>query len=143
MMPARKAEAEWRGNLREGSGRVKLGSGAFEGNYSFASRFESGKGTNPEELIGAAHAGCFSMALTAGLGRAGFQPKRVHTTATVHIDKVGEAFEITKIELDVEAEVPNIDDNAFHAQANAAKEGCPVSKALKATKIEMRARLVK
>jgi lipoyl-dependent peroxiredoxin len=142
-MPARKAEAEWRGNLREGSGRVKLGSGAFEGNYSFASRFESGKGTNPEELIGAAHAGCFSMALTAGLGRAGFQPKRVHTTATVHIDKVGEGFEITKIELDVEAEVPNIDDSAFHAQATAAKEGCPVSKALKATNIEMRARLVK
>ena len=131
-MPARKAEAEWKGNLREGSGRVKLGSGAFEGSYSFASRFENGKGTNPEELIGAAHAGCFTMALTAGLGRAGFQPKRVHTTATVHIDKVGEGFEITKIELDVEAEVPNIDDNAFHAQANAAKEGCPVSKALRA-----------
>src|SRR5438445_3810099 len=142
-MSTRKATAVWEGSLKEGSGRVSLGSGAFEGTYSFRSRFEDGAGTNPEELIGAAHAGCFSMALTAGLGRAGFQPKRVHTTATVHIDKVGEGFEITKIELDVEAEVPNIDDNAFHAQATAAKEGCPVSKALKATPIEFRARLVK
>src|SRR4029077_13779302 len=134
---------EWKGGLKDGSGQVKLGSGAFEGNYSFGSRFENAKGTNPEELIGAAHAGCFSMALSAGLGRAGFQPKRIHTTATVHIDKVGEAFEITKIELDTEAEVPNIDENAFHAQATAAKEGCPVSKALKATNIELRARLLK
>jgi len=143
-MPARKAEAEWNGNLREGSGKVKLGSGAFEGSYSFSSRFENGKGTNPEELLGAAHAGCFTMALTAGLGRAGFNPKRVHTTATVHIDKVGDAFEITKIELDCEAEVPNIDENAFHAQAAAAKEGCPLSKALKAVNtIELRARLIK
>lgn len=142
-MPTRKSEAEWTGNLREGAGRVKLGSGAFEGKYSFASRFENGKGTNPEELLGAAHAGCFSMALSAGLSRAGFQPKRVHTTATVHIDKIGEGFEITKIELDCEAEVPNIDDAAFHAQAAAAKDGCPLSKALKATPIEMRARLVK
>ena len=142
-MPVRKAEAEWSGNLREGSGTVKLGSGAFEGKYSFGSRFENAKGTNPEELIGAAHAGCFSMALSAGHGRAGFQPKRIHTTATVHIDKVGEGFEITKIELDCEAQVPGIDDNAFHAQATAAKDGCPVSKALKATPIEFRARLVK
>ncbi len=142
-MPVRKAEAEWNGSLREGSGRVKLGSGAFEGTYSFGSRFENAKGTNPEELIGAAHAGCFSMALAAGLGRAGFQPTRVHTTASVHIDKVGEGFEITKIELDCEANVPGIDENAFHAQANAAKEGCPVSKALKATNITMKARLVR
>jgi osmotically inducible protein OsmC len=142
-MPVRKAEAEWKGGLKDGSGQVKLGSGAFEGNYSFGSRFENAKGTNPEELIGAAHAGCFSMALSAGLGRAGFQPKRIHTTATVHIDKVGEGFEITKIELDTEAEIPNIDDNAFQAQAKAAKEGCPVSKALKATNIELRARLLK
>jgi len=142
-MPTRKAEAEWTGSLKDGSGRVKLGSGAFEGSYSFASRFESGKGTNPEELLGAAHAGCFSMALSAGLGRAGFQPKRVHTTAMVHIDKVGEGFEITKIELDCDAQVPNIDDNAFQAQAKAAKEGCPLSKALKATNIELRARLMK
>ena len=142
-MPTRKAEAEWKGSLKDGGGTVKLGSGAFQGSYSFASRFENGKGTNPEELIGAAHAGCFSMALSAGLGRAGFQPKRVHTNASVTIDKVGDAFEITKIELDCEAEVPNIDDAKFQEQAKAAKEGCPVSKALKATKIELRARLIK
>ena len=142
-MPTRKAEAEWNGSLKDGSGTVKLGSGAFQGSYSFASRFESGKGTNPEDLIGAAHAGCFSMALTAGLGRAGFAPTRVHTNAAVTIDKVGDAFEITKIELDCEAVVPNIDDAKFQEQAKAAKEGCPVSKALKATKIELRARLVK
>ena len=142
-MPVRKAEAEWTGGLRDGAGKVKLGSGAFEGNYSFGSRFENAKGTNPEELLGAAHAGCFSMALAAGLGRAGFQPKRVHTTATVHIDKVGAGFEITKIELDCEAEVPNIDESAFHGQATAAKDGCPVSKALKATPITLKARLMK
>lgn len=141
-MPVRKAEAEWKGNLREGSGKVKLGSGAFEGSYSFGSRFESGKGTNPEELLGAAHAGCFSMALAAGLGRAGFTPTRVHTTAMVHIDKVGEGFEITKIELDCEAQVPNIAENIFHAQATAAKDGCPLSKALKATNIVLRAKLL-
>jgi osmotically inducible protein OsmC len=142
-MPVRKAEAEWTGGLRDGSGRVKLGSGAFEGNYSFGSRFENAKGTNPEELLGAAHAGCFSMALAAGLGKAGFQPKRVHTTAAVHIDKVGAGFEITKIELDCEAEVPNIADNLFHAEATAAKEGCPLSKALKATEIVLKAKLIR
>src|SRR5262250_891141 len=138
-MAVRTAKAAWDGGIQTGKGTMALGSGAFEGQYSFASRFENGVGTNPEELIGAAHAGCFSMALAAGLGRAGFQPKRVHTTATVHIHKVGEGFEITKIELDCEAEVPGIDDAAFHGQATAAKEGCPVSKALKATKIELRA----
>jgi lipoyl-dependent peroxiredoxin len=142
-MPVRKAEAEWNGGLRDGSGRVKLGSGAFEGSYSFGSRFENAKGTNPEELLGAAHAGCFSMALAAGLGKAGFQPKRVHTTASVHIDKVGAGFEITKIELDCEAEVPNIAENLFHAEAAAAKEGCPLSKALKATEIVLKARLLR
>jgi osmotically inducible protein OsmC len=141
-MPVRKAEAEWKGTLREGSGTVKAESGTISGNYSFGSRFENAKGTNPEELIAAAHAGCFSMALAAGLTRAGFPPKRVHTTASVHIDKVGEGFEITKIELDSEAEVPKIDEAAFHAQATAAKETCPVSKALKATLITLRARLV-
>src|SRR5256885_8324394 len=125
-MPTRKAEAEWTGSLRDGSGRVKLGSGAFEGSYSFASRFENGKGTNPEELIAAAHAGCFSMALSAGLGRAGFQPKRVHTTAAVKLDKLGEGFEITHIDLECEAEVPGIDETIFHQHASAAKENCPV-----------------
>ena len=141
-MPTRKAEAEWTGSLREGSGKVKLGSGAFEGKYTFASRFEQGGGTNPEELLAAAHAGCFSMALSAGLGRAGFQPKRIHTTAAVRIDKVGEAFEITHIELDCEAEVPGIDQAKFHGQAIAAKDTCPLSKALKAVEITLKARLV-
>ena len=141
-MPVRKAEAEWRGTLREGTGRIKVESGLFEGNYSFGTRFESAKGTNPEELIAAAHAGCFSMALAAGLTRAGFPPKRVHTTASVRLDKVGEGFEITKIELECDAEVPKIDEAGFHAQATAAKEGCPVSKALKAVEITLKARKV-
>ena len=141
-MPTRKSEADWNGTLREGSGLVKLGSGAFEGKYSFASRFEEAGGTNPEELIAAAHAGCFSMALSAGLGRAGFSPKRVHTTASVRLDKVGEGFEITHIALDCEAEVPGIEEPAFHGQANAAKANCPVSKALKAVEITLKARLV-
>lgn len=141
-MAVRKAEAEWKGNLREGKGRVKLGSGAFEGEYSFVSRFEQGTGTNPEELIGAAHAGCFSMALSAGLTRAGHNPKRIHTVAQVHLEKVGEGFEITCIELETDAEVPGIDEKAFLEQAESAKKGCPVSKALASTKIELKARLV-
>ena len=140
-MAVRKAEAEWTGNLREGKGRVKLGSGAYEGEYSFVSRFEDGKGTNPEELIGAAHAGCFSMALSAGLTKAGLSPKRIHTTAQVHLEKVGEAFEITRIELETEAEVPGLDEKAFLEHAEGAKKGCPVSKALAGPKIELKARL--
>src|SRR5213593_4365735 len=108
-MPNRKAEAVWTGALREGRGEVSLGSGAFKGAYSFSSRFESGTGTNPEELIGAAHAGCFSMALAAGLGKAGFAPKRIHTVANVSLEKVGDGFKITRILLQTEADVPNID----------------------------------
>ena len=141
-MATRKAEAEWHGSLREGDGRVKLGSGAFEGKYSFASRFEESGGTNPEELIAGAHAGCFSMALSAGLGRAGFQPKLIHTTASVRLEKVGDAFAITRVELDCEAEVPGIDDATFQQQASGAKENCPVSKALKAVEITLNARLL-
>ena len=140
-MATRKAEAEWHGSLREGDGRVKLGSGSFEGKYSFASRFEESGGTNPEELIAGAHAGCFSMALAAGLGKAGFQPKLVHTTASVTLAKVGEAFAITRIDLECEAEVPGIDEAKFQEQAAAAKENCPVSKALKAVEITLKARL--
>src|SRR3954464_9295095 len=102
-MPVRKANAVWEGGLKDGHGTVKLGSGAFEGRYSFGSRFEEAGGTNPEELLGAAHAGCFSMALSAGLGRAGFEPRRIATSAKVHLEKVGEGFKITKIELDCEA----------------------------------------
>ena len=140
-MAVRSAEAEWKGNLREGAGKMKLGSGAYEGAYSFASRFEEGKGTNPEELIAAAHAGCFSMALSAGLGKAGFTPTRVHTTARVHLEKVGEGFGITRIELTTEAQVPGIDDKAFQEQAEGAKKGCPVSKALAGAQISLTATL--
>lgn len=129
-MAVRQAEAEWQGSLKEGNGRVKLGSGAFEGQYSFSSRFESGTGTNPEELIGAAHAGCFTMALSAGLGRAGLTPTRLHTTASVHLG-VGDAGpSITQIDLAVEGSVPGLDAAGFAEHAENAKKGCPVSRAL-------------
>src|SRR6266576_283130 len=141
-MAKRTANAVWEGTLREGNGRVKLGSGAFEGQYSFASRFEEGTGTNPEELIGAAHAGCFSMALAAGLTRGGFTPTRISTTASVSLEKVGEAFKITTIELTTEAEIPNIEAAAFLEQAETAKKNCPVSQALAGTNIKLNARLV-
>lgn len=141
-MPVRKAEAEWRGTLREGKGEIKVESGLFSGQYSFGTRFENGKGTNPEELIGAAHAGCFSMALAAGLEKAGKPAKRVHTTASVRLDKVGDGFGITKIDLDCEAEVPGIDNAGFQEQAKKAKENCPVSKALAGVQITLNARLV-
>jgi lipoyl-dependent peroxiredoxin len=140
-MPTRNADAVWEGNLREGKGTMKLGSGAYQGAYSFASRFETGTGTNPEELIGAAHAGCFSMALAAALGKAGFQPKRIATSAKVTLEKVGEAFRITKIHLDTEATIPGIAANEFEKQAQDAKANCPVSKALAGVEITLSARL--
>ncbi len=142
-MAKRTASAVWEGTLREGKGRVKLGSGAFEGQYSFASRFEEGTGTNPEELIGAAHAGCFSMALAAGLTKAGFNPTRISTNAAVSLEKVGEGFKITTIELNTEAEIPNIDEAAFLEQAEGAKKNCPVSQALAGAEITLNAKLVK
>ena len=142
-MPTRNASATWNGDLKGGNGLVKLGSGAYEGKYSFSSRFEEGTGTNPEELIAAAHAGCYSMALSAGLGKNGFSPQRVSTTAKVSIEKVGEGFKITKIRLESEAVVPNIDQAKFNEIANATKTGCPVSGALSAVPIELNARLVK
>jgi osmotically inducible protein OsmC len=141
-MPVRNAEATWNGSLKDGSGDVKTGSGAISGKYSFGSRFENGAGTNPEELIGAAHAGCYSMALAAGLGKAGFNPQRVHTTAQVTIDKVGDGFKITKIRLKTEAKVPNVDPKQFQEIAEKTKSGCPVSQALSATPIELEAKLV-
>lgn len=142
-MPTRTAEAEWKGNLAEGEGRLKVGSGAFEGPYSFKSRFEEGQSaTNPEELLGAAHAGCFTMALTAALSRAGIKPTRIHTEARVKLEKVGEAFSITQIDLETEAEVPGIDDAKFQEHANGAKQNCPVSKALSGTQIHLNARLL-
>lgn len=141
-MPVRNATAVWNGSIREGEGTMKLGSGAFEGRYSFGSRFEEAAGTNPEELIGAAHAGCFSMALAGFLGRAGHQPERITTRAKVHVVKEEGGFTISKVELDCEAKVPGIDDGAFQEQARTAKEKCPVSRALAGTEITLDARLV-
>ena len=141
-MPTRSATAVWNGNLKEGKGTVKLGSGAYEGAYSFLSRFENGAGTNPEELIAAAHAGCFSMALSHGLAQAGHTPTRVATTAKVTLEKGETGFKITAIDLSTEAEVPGIDQNKFLEQAEKAKTGCPVSQALAATPIRLQAKLV-
>jgi osmotically inducible protein OsmC len=138
-MTVRLSSAQWVGSLKEGAGTMKLGSGAYEGPYTYASRFESGPGTNPEELIGAAHAGCFSMFLSALLTKAGFIPTRIHTTATVHL---GEGPTITLIELQTEAEVPNIDQAQFLEHAQSAKENCPVSKALAGPQIKLNANLV-
>jgi len=136
-MAIRKAHAEWKGALRDGTGEVALGSGAFKGPYSFKSRFENGTGTNPEELIGAAHAGCFTMALTAILSQAGHPPSQISTDAAVHIEKVGDGFEITKIELTTQGQVPGIDAATFQKYADDAKKGCPVSKALAGTQISL------
>jgi lipoyl-dependent peroxiredoxin len=142
-MPVRKAEAEWKGNLAEGGGTLKVESGAFNGPYSFKSRFEDGQSaTNPEELLGAAHAGCFTMALTAQLSRQQIVPTRIHTVAKVKLEKVGEAFSITRIDLEMEAEVPGVDDATFQKFANDAKQNCPLSKALAATEIHLTAKLL-
>jgi len=142
-MPKRTANARWDGSLQEGQGTMRMASGAYEGPYSFQSRFEEGEGTNPEELIASAHAGCFSMALSGELGRAGHQAESVETTATVHLDKVEEGFGITRIELDTRARVPGIAEDEFQRIAEAAKQGCPVSRALAAVEsIEVRAELV-
>jgi osmotically inducible protein OsmC len=141
-MPTRSAEATWEGNLKEGKGTMKFAGGGYTGAYSFASRFESGQGTNPEELIAAAHAGCFSMALSHALAQAGFTPKRVHTTARVHLEKTADGFAIPRIDLQTEAEVPGIGADAFRQQAEQAKQNCPVSKLLKAAQITLDARLV-
>jgi len=137
----RKAAAIWKGSIKEGKGAVKTESGLLEAPYSFSSRFEEGKGTNPEELIGAAHAGCFSMALSLMLGEAGYEPEEISTSAEVNIEKKGDGFAITGIKLRTEAVVPNIDEKAFLEHAEAAKSGCPVSQALGGTKISLEAKL--
>ena len=141
-MPVRTGSARWNGSLTEGNGTVALGSGAFEGQYSFASRFEEGPGTNPEELIGAAHAGCFSMAFSGGLGRAGYTPDFIETTAKVKVEKDGGGFSITSIELVTRGSVPEIDEGTFQKEAEAAKAGCPVSRALAGVDITLDAQLV-
>ena len=129
-MPIRTASARWEGNLTEGSGTVKTGKGGYQGNYSFKSRFEEGEGTNPEELIGAAHAGCFSMAFSKGLADAGFTPTSVETTAKVHLDKSDAGFGVTRIDLDTQADVPGIDESTFQKIAEDAKANCPISRLL-------------
>lgn len=139
-MAVRQSEATWNGTLREGSGNMRIGKGAYDGPFTFASRFESGEGTNPEELIGAAHAGCFSMFLSAVLTKAGFPPNRIHTTATVHLT---DGPTISLIELNTEADVPNIDEQTFLQHAEESKKGCPVSKALAAVEIKLNAKLVR
>lgn len=141
MIMNRKASAIWQGGLKDGRGTVSTESGALhEAVYSFRTRFENEKGTNPEELVGAAHAGCFSMALSAQLSEAGLTPKRIETSAAVTLEKAADGFAVTAIHLDVNATVPGADDAKFHAAANKAKEGCPISKLLN-TKITMQARL--
>jgi osmotically inducible protein OsmC len=141
-MPKRKADARWNGSLQEGNGTMRMASGSYEGPYSFQSRFEEGDGTNPEELIAAAHAGCFSMALSGELGKHGHEVESVETEATVHIDKVEGGFAIKRIELRTRASVPGIDDADFQQHAEAAKKGCPVSQALASVEsIELDAQL--
>ena len=139
-MPIRHAQAQWQGTLKEGSGYVRLESGVYAGPYSWAGRFADGRGTNPEELVGAAHAACFSMALSAGLGKAGFTAESIHTEAAVRLEKVGDGFAITHSDLVCVAKVPGIDDKAFMEIAEQTKSGCPVSKVLNA-KISLSAKL--
>jgi lipoyl-dependent peroxiredoxin len=142
-MPVRNANAVWEGDLRGGRGRMKFGGGAWEGQYSFSSRFEEGPGTNPEELIAAAHAGCFSMAFSNGLAQAGFTPTRVETTAKVYLEKVGNGFKITRINLDTVGQVPGISEQQFMEIADAAKKGCPVSQLVTGAEVTLNARLEK
>ncbi len=136
-MPVRKANAVWEGNLFKGKGTVEVESGLFKGSYSFRTRFENEKGTNPEELLGAAHAACYSMAFSAMLEEKGYKPVRISTEANISIEKVGDGFSITKILLVTRGEVPDIDKETFSKIANEAKVGCPVSRALAATNIEL------
>ena len=140
-MPIRKAEARWQGSLKNGKGEVKTESGALSAPYSFTSRFEEGTGTNPEELIAAAHAGCFSMALSLMLTEAGYEPDTIETTAKVSIEKQEAGFRITRVDLETEVSASGIDEKTFQEKAQAAKEGCPVSQALAGPRIELKARL--
>ena len=138
-MPTRTAKAVWKDTVKKGEGELELGSGSYKGKYSFASRFENGTGTNPEELIGAAHAGCFSMAFSLMLEEAGFTPKSVSTEASVHLD--ADKPKITSIDLRTEAEVADIDESTFQEIATKAKGGCPVSQALAGVSINLNATL--
>lgn len=141
-MPIRRAEAVWNESLKDGSGTMKTGSGGCSGPFSYSSRWQDAPGTNPEELLGAAHAGCYSMALCSGLEKVGYQSKRIHTDALVHLAKVDGKSRITLIELICEASVPGIDAELFAQIAEATRTGCPISAALAATPIELKATLV-
>jgi len=141
-MTIRTAEAFWEGSSRDGKGKMSLGSGAFEGAYSHSSRFEEGKGTNPEELIGAAHAGCFSMALSSELGKIGLTPQLIHTRAQVTLEKIEDMNRITLIHLATEARVPGITPEQFHDIAEATRTSCPVSVALASVPITLDAKLI-
>jgi osmotically inducible protein OsmC len=140
-MPTRKGHARWEGTIKEGRGTLDFGNGAFKGAYSFDSRFEQGAGTNPEELLGAAHAACFAMALSLILGKAGFTPVYIDATAHVTIEPQGGGFKITKSHIACTASVPNIDQATFVKHAEAAKANCPVSQALAGTEITLKATL--
>ena len=142
-MIKRTAKAVWQGDLKQGSGSLELGSGAFQGKYSFTSRFEDGVGTNPEELIGAAHAGCFSMALSLELSKAGYTVDEIQTEAIVSLDKDANGFSISGIKLVSKARVKDITMDEFIKYASGAKENCPVSKALAGVKIYLEAHLIK
>ena len=131
-MPTRTSHARWQGNLKEGAGTMALGSKAYEGSYSYVSRFEDGTGTNPEELIAAAHAGCFSMAFANILSQAGHTPNSIETEARVHFERVEGGFGITRIDLVTRGDVPGIDEAEFNKHAETAKATCPVSRALAA-----------
>jgi lipoyl-dependent peroxiredoxin len=137
----RRAEAQWNGSLKDGSGHVKTETGALDSAYSFRSRFESGGETNPEELLGAAHAACFSMAVSAALTMAGHPPKSLHTTAAVQLNKLESGWAINRIDLETTGEVPGIDAATFEATAAGAKANCPVSKALAGAEIHLKATL--
>lgn len=140
-MPIRSSNASWNGDLQQGNGIVRLGSGAWEGQYSFSSRFEEGTGTNPEELIAAAHAGCYSMALSAQLTEAGYAPENIATTADVHITKTSAGFAIPQIDLRTEAQVPGISDEEFQRIASDTKSTCPVSRLVQSAEISLEAKL--
>jgi osmotically inducible protein OsmC len=137
----RTANARWAGDLKAGKGTIKLGSGAFEGAYSFATRFENAPGTNPEELLGAAHAACFSMALSHALAQKGHPPTSVDTTATVHANKVGDGFAITGIDLVTRGVVPGLSAAEFQTEAEATKTGCIISRALSSVPMTLKATL--
>jgi osmotically inducible protein OsmC len=140
-MPIRKADAQWQGDLQSGSGTMRLGSGAFEGQYSFASRMENGPGTNPEELIGAAEAGCFSMAFANALTQAGHTPQEIRTSASVQFEKLDKGWTISKIELTTDGVVPGVDEATFSRIAEEAKKTCPVSRAITGSEITVKATL--